>query len=702
MHVKPFVSLLRQHFLSIMVLLMMLSPLLPSASEGQVIDTDSVSTNNDTMATAQPLGLSAAAPRVTVEGQFAQRFEDPLNTCDATEDVDMYSVELQAGDRITIDADSVRFPFDGILTGTSPDLHIFDAEGEELVYVRIAPAPNEFFTSDRDAYVDFTAELPGIYYIGASHYRNETYDPEIARSGAGRIQTRTAPGAYTLDIALNPTGIDVQPFEEYTGPPPAGPVVSFVTTTGTFVQGNDILSGQLIELPEDAGSAILDLTFRVAGDIPEGGLEVILKCDPSFAEVFEAPTTTPGTAIGGELLGAIFNADGTVAGIRARLTASNSRFPFFVLPRDTDDPNVPDPVTFTLANSPAYVADPAAATSTVLIYDTLEQVQAGGGPIPQVGISINQTVLIETENTEVTLSVIVTGDIPADGLLTYIAAEQTLLGDFDVFNAVVTGGAFPAPNNNASGFFFRVFENNASITLRVFDETTNPQIPPEDALEGVEAFTLSVIANEAYTIDPAAASVSFTILDNPESVPLPPDNGGEEPVVPGDNDTNIAHDDTISTAVPTLLGLVPTVLLEGAIEQRWNLSGPSVVDNTEDVDMFSFILPAGAVVAVDLDSIPFVIEGIEQRMNGILRVFDAAGQELLINVDGAAPGEEPNNDAYLEFTVPAPGVYYVAVSHYFNDNYNPLVSGSGDGVQLIAQGISPGPYTLELTLLAGM
>ena len=429
---RPMVPLLRRYLVSVMVFVFIMSPMIPAMSEGQVIDNDSVSTNNDTIATAMPLGLSAATPRVVVEGEFVQRFEDRSNTADATEDVDMFSVELQAGDRITIDADSVRFLFfDGILTGTSPDLRIFDAEGEELVYVRIAPAPNEFFTSDRDAYVDFTAEVAGTYYIGASHYRNETYDPEVARSGAGRIQTRTAPGAYTLDIALNPTGIDVEPFEEHTGPPPAGPVVSFVTATGTFVQGNDILSSQLIELTEDEGSAILDLTFNVAGDIPEDGIEVILKCDQNFADLFETPTTTPGTAVGGELLGAIFNADGTVSGIRVRLDAPNSRFPFFVLPRDTDDPNAPTPVTFTLANSPAYAADPAAATSTVLIYDTLEQVQAGGGPIPQVGISIDQTELIESENTEVTLSVVVTGDIPADGLLTYMAAEQSFLGDFD-------------------------------------------------------------------------------------------------------------------------------------------------------------------------------------------------------------------------------------------------------------------------------
>jgi len=118
---RPMVPLLRRYLVSVMVFVFIMSPMIPAMSEGQVIDNDSVSTHNDTIATAMPLGLSAATPRVLVEGQFVQRFEARANTADATEDVDMFSVELQAGGRITIDADSVRFLFfDGILTGTSP------------------------------------------------------------------------------------------------------------------------------------------------------------------------------------------------------------------------------------------------------------------------------------------------------------------------------------------------------------------------------------------------------------------------------------------------------------------------------------------------------------------------------------------------------------------------------------------------------
>ncbi|NEP19411.1 MAG: calcium-binding protein [Leptolyngbya sp. SIO4C1] len=55
-------------------------------------------------------------------------------------------------------------------------------------------------------------------------------------------------------------------------------------------------------------------------------------------------------------------------------------------------------------------------------------------------------------------------------------------------------------------------------------------------------------------------------------------------------------------------------------------------------------------------------------------------------------------DPSLDFTAAEDGTYYVGVSQYLNDNYDPLVNASGDGVQLVDEGISPGEYTLQLSL----
>ena len=221
-----------------------------------------------------------------------------------------------------------------------------------------------------------------------------------------------------------------------------------------------------------------------------------------------------------------------------------------------------------------------------------------------------------------------TGDIPDDGLLVYIdGGERGFLGEFDVFNAQISGGTFPSPNGAASGFFFRVFENVATITLEVFDETTTDQIPPEDALDGVENFTVALQLTDDYTIDPGAASVDITILDNPDSVPIDDDgngNGGggtdDMANVVTDNDGRNTIDDTLETAVETGLGLTGIeVTVEGTIAVRWRNSPEQRADNTEDVDMYSMNLQSGDVVDISATSVPFILDGIEQITAPTLR-----------------------------------------------------------------------------------
>ncbi|MEB3214875.1 MAG: hypothetical protein VKN72_01260 [Nostocales cyanobacterium 94392] len=62
--------------------------------------------SNDTIATSTPLEIDSQRNKAIIRGQINFNFQDNRDL-DQTEDVDMYSVELQAGDRITIDLDSV-------------------------------------------------------------------------------------------------------------------------------------------------------------------------------------------------------------------------------------------------------------------------------------------------------------------------------------------------------------------------------------------------------------------------------------------------------------------------------------------------------------------------------------------------------------------------------------------------------------------
>jgi hypothetical protein len=104
-----------------------------------------------------------------------------------------------------------------------------------------------------------------------------------------------------------------------------------------------------------------------------------------------------------------------------------------------------------------------------------------------------------------------------------------------------------------------------------------------------------------------------------------------------------------------------------------------------DVDMFSFHATAGRPMSVDLD------RGVSGVADAILRVFDASGNELAADQGGQAPGEGPNNEAYVQFLPNTTGTYYVGVSGSNNRFYDPQ---SGGGDQPV--GSSTGAYTVTL------
>jgi len=116
------------------------------------------------------------------------------------------------------------------------------------------------------------------------------------------------------------------------------------------------------------------------------------------------------------------------------------------------------------------------------------------------------------------------------------------------------------------------------------------------------------------------------------------------------------------------------------------------IDPDDDVDMYRFTVTAGQVVDFDIDT-PLNGPG---GLGSYLRLFDAQGGQLAFNNDGAAPGEnQVGFDAYLRFTFPAAGTFYVGVSNLTNASYDPLTgdedtTGGSDAVgdyELIVKGL---------------
>lgn len=137
-------------------------------------------------------------------------------------------------------------------------------------------------------------------------------------------------------------------------------------------------------------------------------------------------------------------------------------------------------------------------------------------------------------------------------------------------------------------------------------------------------------------------------------------------------------DDSISEGL--LLGTASTTPI---------IKNDSISPDT-DVDMWRISVAAGQTVDFDIDT-PTNGPG---SLGSFLRIFSSSGTELAFNNDGRAPGEAGVGfDAYIRYTFPTSGNYFVSVSNNTNTLFNPL-TGTGD----VAGGAnSTGTYTLTAT-----
>ncbi len=153
------------------------------------------------------VGTAHGGPYVT-QGRIGDN-TDPLSP---DRDVDLFKVELDAGDRIVIDVDTVS-------GGPATALRLFDSSGVALTFrtggnatstvsapgpvpTHLNPGVSAFNPiadpgNTRDGFIDFTATKKGTYYVGVSSAGNDGYDPV---SLAGRKSATGGTGAYSLSI----------------------------------------------------------------------------------------------------------------------------------------------------------------------------------------------------------------------------------------------------------------------------------------------------------------------------------------------------------------------------------------------------------------------------------------------------------------------------------------------------------------------
>ncbi|MCC6717884.1 MAG: pre-peptidase C-terminal domain-containing protein, partial [Acetobacteraceae bacterium] len=176
-------------------------------------------------------------------------------------DVDIYKVDLNAGDLISLN-----------LTGSSyMHLRVFNAAGVEKASTYVYPSGT--------APTDFVATTAGSYYVGISGYSNTSYDPAVAGSGNNDGYT----GTYALGISrfgsgqTRLTSIDA---DAARGTPAHGGVASANPGQTITLNGSGLTSADaVVFLVADAEGVVTSLNVTPASIAADGNSLTVVVPD---------------------------------------------------------------------------------------------------------------------------------------------------------------------------------------------------------------------------------------------------------------------------------------------------------------------------------------------------------------------------------------------------------------------------------------
>ncbi len=217
---------------------------------------------NDTLEQAIDSGLSSESPGTFNDSGF---LGDNPNVTPPTDEVDLISFQLDAGDRATIDIDAqvLGSPLDSVL-------RLFDSEGNQV-------AVNDD-SDGLDSFINFIASDTDTYFAGVSSFANFGYSPLEEGSGFDGFST----GDYNIEIEVGPVVDDLrepndtldEAFDSGLGPSGGRSfeASSFIGNNPNVTDTNDV---DLISFDLNAGDrATIDIDARVIGSTLDSVLRV--------------------------------------------------------------------------------------------------------------------------------------------------------------------------------------------------------------------------------------------------------------------------------------------------------------------------------------------------------------------------------------------------------------------------------------------
>jgi hypothetical protein len=578
---------------------------------------------NDSLTQATNTLLNANTPdSATFEGEIGDN-----GGVSAGLDVDMYAVQMNAGDTLTVDVDTVDMYFFPVLDS---GLRLFDAAGNELLFNDDQAAPDELAWS-ADPYLTFTAAAAGNYYIGVSGSGNFEYDPFTSGSGLGEGST----GSYTINFSLA------------TVPPEANDTLTTAMLTGltTNTPGTVNYTGAIGDNPDFSPALDVDIyTVQLnAGETLIADLDVATDAflDAGF-RLFDA--------LGNEVA---FNDNGAAS------DETISYDPF---------------LAFTAIATGNYFLGVSGFDN--FTYDPFIAGSGDGGSTGEYTLTLTLSPDIG-DTIPTAYDIGLSSDNPEAMTITSTIGDNPLLSpglDVDVFSFQLNQGDMVEIDLD--------FVDSANAlddsVLILFDEQGNElgysdaDSAPDDDGFSWESY-IRYMATETGTYYVGVSGYSNTWYD-----PFTPGSGWEAWST-GDYQLNFVIDTEVE---PEAIGdTIPDAYDTGLSSDNpdtFTITS-TIGDNLAfapglDVDFFSFQLDQGDMVEIDLD----FVDSANALDDSVLILFDEQGNELGYSDADSAPDEDGFSwESYIDFIAAETGTYYVGVSGYDNYWYDPFTPGSG-------------------------
>lgn len=633
---------------------------------------------NDIISLAVDTGLQGGADIFRSQGRIG---DNPNFTVNPGLDVDMVRVNLNAGDaiQVTVRAQALGSPLD-------PVVRLFDSAGVPLGINDNAPGLG------RDSRLTFTAPRSGAYFIGVSGAPNTSYDPVVLGFG-----TVGSTGDYELEIMVNGfTGVTPRRHDNRIQLDGAvkvsqGPGSMMVIDGAAGVSAGNI---PVVVHADMTDAQVAEVVRRAIANRYSGGVLSAFPLDDYRITIVGHSVTAPGpfgltSSLPGDIFGAFYASKrfdgGTDAFNPGALRAQNNAFEGVFI----DDIIIGfaergEMATGAVATG-AFISNPNAPANAVTVGDYQLEIRRSAEYGVANPFAPPAQLLLRSLDTNDRLSQEHTLLAPAayqvvDGqTFTLSDGVNSVVFEFEDVN--LNNGV--APGHVAIPFDPMAFdtrggrsaESASSLARRIRDAINSPAVQNVLAIraglsDGTETGTSSTDSKINLFGNAVVGSLTGSVITGDLS---------------GATEINDSRNTAVQgTIVP---GATSTFRASGFIGDNPTLVG---LNAGLDVDLLEFQFTAGTTVRIDIDA---AVNG--SPLDSVIRLFDAAGNELVFSDDDPAPGEPFTVDSYLEFVIPVTGRYFIGVSSFPNFDYDINVSASGTA------GFSTGPYTIEVTASSG-